>query len=55
MLRIISFSFWFLFHPVHVIITSIDFIPEMIIVKINEFEEGMKLTADLTEQTLNIV
>jgi hypothetical protein len=34
MLRIICFSFWFLFHPVHVTITSIDFVPEMNVFKV---------------------
>jgi len=34
MLKIIFFSFWFLFHPVHVTITSIDFVPEMEIFKV---------------------
>jgi hypothetical protein len=28
MLRTLIFSIWFLFHPVHVTLTSIDFIPE---------------------------
>jgi len=34
MLKILCFSFWFLFHPVHVTITSIDFVPEMDIFKV---------------------
>jgi len=29
MFRILFFSIWFLFHPVHVTMTSIDYIPEM--------------------------
>jgi len=29
MFKTLFFSLWFLFHPVHVSITSIDFIPEM--------------------------
>lgn len=29
MCRILFFSIWFLFHPVHVTMTSIDYVPEM--------------------------
>ncbi len=29
MFRILFFSIWFLFHPVHVTMTSIDYVPEM--------------------------
>ena len=29
MFRILFFSIWFVFHPVHVTITSIDYVPEM--------------------------
>jgi len=29
MFRILCFSIWFLFHPVHVTLTSIDYVPEI--------------------------
>ncbi|TAL60381.1 MAG: hypothetical protein EPN88_16060 [Bacteroidetes bacterium] len=50
MFRILSFSIWFLFHPVHVTLTSIDYIPEMGVFKVfvrmyfDDFMRDYKLT-----------
>jgi hypothetical protein len=52
MLKTLFFSIWFLFHPVHVTLTSIDYMPETD--SFNVFEEGVKLTSDITEQTFKI-
>jgi hypothetical protein len=52
MFRTLIFSIWFLLHPVHVTLNSINYVPEVdsfnVLVTINNFEEGVKLTSDMT-------
>ena len=52
MLKILFFSLWFAFHPVHVTITSIDYIPETVSFKVfvrmyfDDFQVDCSLNGD---------
>jgi hypothetical protein len=55
MLRIVFFSLWFMFHPVHVTMTSIDYVPESGLYKVfvrmnfDDFLKECKLLPDTSQ------
>lgn len=54
MFKILFYSLWFAFHPVHVTITSIDYVPETVSFKVfvRMYFDDFKIDCSLNEDTL---